>query len=468
LTTSFELLASTAAIAVSSVVLAVILGVPFGSWLRTQKPQFERLISVLVLVPFLLPPLIVGMAFADLGLVNEVNSKTGILLILIAHTFMNFGFIARSVANSPITNEQIESAQLEGAPDLKIRFWVELPQLRPQLAAASLLVALYSATSYGLIRVLGNGFVETLETEMASAALVRLDLDMAWQLASLQTLLTLLLFFMSRQLGSAPANLDESVHSKLRVTPVEKVIALGALAATSVILLAILSGALEGPGLLANVRNLASTGERALLNISVAHAALNSLRNAGIVVAIALPVAYLVARRHRASGWVLLPIGISPVVVGLATLALSGYLPRELTASWVLLPLVQVTFALPVAYQILRPALRSLDRGILDAAKLDGASNLQRIFSVELPQVRRSFGLAVAFAAMVSIGEFGAASFLAFGENETLPIVLFKLLSRPGEENLGMAMTASALYILLAACVIWFSIRANRTSDLLR
>jgi thiamine transport system permease protein len=408
------------------------------------------------------------MAFANLGVVNEVNSKTGILIILVAHTFMNFGFIARSVANSPITNEQIESARLEGASDLKIRYWVELPQLRPQLAAASLLVALYSATSFGLIRVLGNGFVETLETEIAEAALVRLDLDMAWQLASLQTLLTLLLFFMFRHLGAAPANLDESAHLRLRVTPIDKVIAVGSLAITSVILLTILFGALDGPGLLSNISHLASTGERDLLNITVVNAALNSLRNAGIVVAIALPIAYLVARRHKESGWVLLPIGISPVVVGLATLALSGYLPRELTSSWVLLPLVQLVFALPVAYQILRPALRNLDPGILDAAKLDGASNLQRIFSVELPQVRRSVGLAVAFAAMVSIGEFGTASFLAFGENETLPIVLFRLLSRPGEENLGMAMTASALYILLAACVIWFSIRANRTEGLLR
>ncbi|MEY3561419.1 MAG: hypothetical protein RL068_571, partial [Actinomycetota bacterium] len=331
-----------------------------------------------------------------------------------------------------------------------------------------LLVALYSATSFGLIRVLGNGFVETLETEIAEAALVRLDLDMAWQLASLQTLLTLLLFFMFRHLGAAPANLDESAHLRLRVTPIDKVIAVGSLAITSVILLTILFGALDGPGLLSNISHLASTGERDLLNITVVNAALNSLRNAGIVVAIALPIAYLVARRHKESGWVLLPIGISPVVVGLATLALSGYLPRELTSSWVLLPLVQLVFALPVAYQILRPALRNLDPGILDAAKLDGASNLQRIFSVELPQVRRSVGLAVAFAAMVSIGEFGTASFLAFGENETLPIVLFRLLSRPGEENLGMAMTASALYILLAACVIWFSIRANRTEGLLR
>ncbi|MEY3561044.1 MAG: hypothetical protein RL068_196, partial [Actinomycetota bacterium] len=160
-----------------SVLLALILGVPFGAWLRTLKPRVERIISVVVLVPFVLPPLIVGMAFANLGVVNEVNSKTGILIILVAHTFTNFGFIARSVANSPITNEQIESARLEGASDLKIRYWVELPQLRPQLAAASLLVALYSATSFGLIRVLGNGFVETLETEIAEAALVRLDLD---------------------------------------------------------------------------------------------------------------------------------------------------------------------------------------------------------------------------------------------------------------------------------------------------
>jgi thiamine transport system permease protein len=87
----------------------------------------------------------------------------------------------------------------------------------------------------------------------------------------------------------------------------------------------------------------------------------------------------------------------------------------------------------------------------------------QQVTLVELPLIKRSVALAMAFAAMVSIGEFGAASFLAFGSNETLPIVIYKLLGRPGEDNLAMAMTVASIYILISAYVIWLSLKPSRT-----
>ncbi len=104
----------------------------------------------------------------------------------------------------------------------------------------------------------------------------------------------------------------------------------------------------------------------------------------------------------------------------------------------------------------------SIDPELLEASRMDGASRIQTMRMIELPLLKKSFTLAITFSAMVSIGEFGAASFLAFGSNETLPIVLFKLLGRPGAENLGMAMTVAAIYILIAAYVIWFSLKPTR------
>jgi thiamine transport system permease protein len=103
-----------------------------------------------------------------------------------------------------------------------------------------------------------------------------------------------------------------------------------------------------------------------------------------------------------------------------------------------------------------------IDPELLEASRMDGANKLQTMRMIELPLLKKSFTPAITFSAMVSIGEFGAASFLAFGSNETLPIVMFKLLGRPGAENLGMAMTVAAIYILLAAYVIWFSLKPIR------
>jgi thiamine transport system permease protein len=385
------------------------------------------------------------------------------MLVIAAHVFMNFGFIAKVYAGSTIDSEQIEAARLDGATDAKIRRVIELPQQRPGLASAALLVALYSATSFGLVLTLGLGKVRTLETEIAIATLQQLDLELATQYAALQTLLTIAMFLASKKVHGTPSALDQIHKSLLRPSLVERALGPALLALVVIALSASLSRAFAGDGLIANLGNLATRGERELLNITVLEASANSLRNAIVVVLFVVPIAYLLASRKRQSGWVLIPIGISPVVIGLATLALAGYLPRALTSSWILLPLIQVLFALPVAYQILRPAYLAIDRELIEASRLDGAGRLKRVSLIELPLIKKSVALAAAFAAMVSIGEFGAASFLAFGSNETLPIVIYKLLGRPGVENLGMAMTVAAIYILISAYVIWLSLKPAQT-----
>ncbi len=463
MTTSLELVLTTAIIAVVSALLSLAIGVRFGSWLRSLGSRAAHLIGTITLIPFLLPPLLVGLALFGIVGELEVNSISGMFLVISVHVFMNFGFIAKVYAGSTINSEQIEAARLDGASDAQIRKSIEIPQQRPGLASAGLLVALYSATSFGLVLTLGAGKVKTLETEIAIATLQQLDLELAAQYAALQTLLTIALYLAAKRIHGTPAALDQIHKSLLRPSWVERTFAPALLGTVIIALLMVLSKAFSGEGLMANLANLATRGEREMLNITVLEASANSLRNALVVTVLTIPIAYLLASRKKAIGLVLLPIGISPVVIGLGTLALSGYLPRELTGSWLLLPLVQMVFALPVAYQILRPAYLSIDRSLTEAARLDGAGRWQQVTLVELPLIKRSVALAMAFAAMVSIGEFGAASFLAFGSNETLPIVIYKLLGRPGEDNLAMAMTVASIYILISAYVIWLSLKPSRT-----
>ena len=463
MTTSLELLLTTAFIAVVSAALSLAVGIPFGNWLRSLGPALGRVIATLTLIPFLLPPLLVGLAVVGVFGELEVNSNSGMLFVVLAHAFMNFGFIAKVFAGSTVDAEQIEAARLDGATDSAIRRRIELPQQIPGLVSAGLLVALYSATSYGLVLTLGAGKVKTLETEIAIATLQQLDLDTAAIYAALQTLLTIAMFLVAKSVSGTAGALDQIEKSILRPTWLQRVLGVTLVALVVAALVAIVARMFAGPGFLTNIANLSTKGERQLLNITVLDASLNSVRNALVVVIITLPVAYLLASRKRPSGLVLLPIGISPVVIGLATLALAGFLPRALTSSWILLPLIQVLFAMPVAYQILRPAHSAIDRDVLEASRLDGAGRIRTAVLIELPLIKKSIALAVAFSAMVSIGEFGAASFLAFGSNETLPIVLYKLLGRPGEENLGMAMTVAGIYILISAYIIWLSLKPTQT-----
>jgi thiamine transport system permease protein len=464
LITNLGLLLNTALIAIASSVVSVLIGLPFGNWLSRLSPGIQRVVAAVVVVPFLLPPLLVGIALRPLLGDLNIDSNIGILVIIAAHALMNFGFVGRVVASSSIGRSQFEAGMLDGANNRQLRRHLQTPQQLLALSSVGLLIALYSATSYGLILVLGGGVVRTLETEIAKAALQRLDLETAGTLAVLQSLLTLGLYFFAKRFGRYPAALDQVGKGAIPASPFQRLLGPVLVVLTASALAGVLVRAVSGKAWFTHFENLISQQTQSLLNITIVQAASNSVRNMLVVMLIVIPIAMLFAGRNRGASWVLLPLGVSPVVLGLSVLVFSGYLPREISGSWLLVPVIQALFALPLAYQILRPARLAFDQQLRDAAYLDGAGSLKSLLLIELPLIRKPLAIALAFTALSSLGEFGVASFLAYGSQQTLPLVLFSLIGRPGESNFGMAMAISSIYILLTAFIVWLATVPDRSS----
>lgn len=455
MTNELGLFGTTALIAIVSALGSALLGYPAGNWLASTSPRVRSALSPILLLPFLLPPFLIGISL--LPLQGDIDSNIGMLWIIAAHLLMNIGFVARVVASLAVPKDQLEAAELDRASALQQRLFIELPQQLPGISAAALLIALYSSTSYGLVLSLGRGQVETLETEIAFRALRELDLSGAALLAFLQTLLTLAMFLAANRLGANPTALFSKQQA--RGSFAGAVVGVGVLMAVGYLIWSIGSRAasLNG-GLANNIAALGSQGSRDVLNVTVLQASANSVRNVLVAILVALPIAWFAAGLKRSTVLWLLPIGISPVVFGLLVLVLSGYLPAQLNGWW-LLPITQSVFLIPLAYQILRPARAALPSEYLESAKLDGASRASVFRLIELPVLARPIATAGAFAVLGGLGEFGAASFLAYGSQTTLPLAIFRLAGRPGPENLGMAMTASLLFVGLALVVVYLITR---------
>jgi thiamine transport system permease protein len=212
-----------------------------------------------------------------------------------------------------------------------------------------------------------------------------------------------------------------------------------------------------------NFLNLGSRGARDLLNISVLDATVNSIRNMLIAAAISsvlgiLASWLLVRARFKILDLVfLLPLGISSVVLGFGFLISFDSSVFALRSHWVAVPLVQSLIALPMVIRLVYPAMVSIGREPREQAALDGANNWQTWRFVESGMIKGVLLTAVSYAAVISIGEFGAANFLAYGDQATLPTLLFRLISRPGDQNYGMAMMVSALLILFSFLVVYLS-----------
>jgi thiamine transport system permease protein len=154
---------------------------------------------------------------------------------------------------------------------------------------------------------------------------------------------------------------------------------------------------------------------------------------------------------------VMLPLGVSAVTVGFGVLLTFDRplgLPVDLRTGGLLVPVAQAVVAVPLVVRTVLPVLRAIDPRLREAAAALGASPARVLAAVDLPIAARALGLAVGFAFAVSLGEFGATSFLARPDTPTLPVVIFRLIGRPGAESSGMALAASVVLAVTTAGVI--------------
>lgn len=201
-------------------------------------------------------------------------------------------------------------------------------------------------------------------------------------------------------------------------------------------------------------------GARDVLNVSAAQAAGNSLRNLLVTFVVGFGGGVTIARGlafRRIKYWhsiFTLPLATSAVVLGLGYLLAFARAPLNLLDSWVAVPLAQALIVLPLVIRLVQPAIQASDRHLIEAAKVDGANAWRAWWLIQVPLLRPALAAAAAMAALSSLGEFGAASMLVFGDQETLSTVLYRLMARPGIENFGMAMSASSLLILICVVVV--------------
>jgi thiamine transport system permease protein len=468
-----------------STVITVVIAIPGAYLLYRRSFPGQQLVRTLITVPFVLPSIVVAVGFTVFRSIHEFYQGLGLTFlsdpvywIIAAHVFVNYSIAVKTIGGVWATMDaDIESAaELDGAGRLRTLLAVSLPQLSPAIYSASALIFLFSATSFGIVLVLGGGQVQTIETAIFYAATQRLDLELASALVLVQTLITAVAFLVGTKLAKGSFGLEQ-VFEGSRKPKVDRrdLLAL-------VISVAIWVGLLAMPLLLVLVRafdvrgsfgldnfvNLGTRGARDLLNITLVDAAANSLRNMFVAAVIAFVLGTLISwlltrTRFRFLDLVfLLPLGVSSVVLGFGFLVSfdSNWFP--LRSSWLIVPLAQALIALPMVIRLVHPALVSLGREPIEQAQLDGATSWQSWRFIESRMIRGVLLTALGFAAIISIGEFGASSFLANGSQATTPTLLFRLISRPGEQNYGMAMAVSAILIVLSAVVVFLVSRVPK------
>ncbi|MFF8279463.1 ABC transporter permease [Streptomyces lateritius] len=480
--------------ALASTALTLLIALP-GAYVfaRLDFPG-KGVLRAVVTVPFVMPTVMVGTAFLALvgrgGLLDElwgVRLDTTVWAILLAHVFFNYAVVVRTVGGlwAQLDPRQEEAARVLGASHWTAWRTVTLPALTPAVAAAALMVFLFTAGSFAVVQILGGPAYSTLETEIYRQTVDRFDLTTA-------AVLTLVQFVAVGAVLAVHARTVRRRESALKLVAPEQTAhrprgagqwtLFGAVLLSVALLILLPLGVLversfatsDGYGL-TYYRALRSVDPSGTFLVPLADTIGNSLRYALVATALALGIGGLAAAAltRRAGRLVrgfdallMLPLGVSAVTVGFGFLITLDEPPLDLRASWILVPLAQALVGVPFVVRTMLPVLRAVDERLREAAAVLGASPLRAWREVDLPLVRRALLIAAGFAFAVSLGEFGATVFIARPDNPTLPVAVARLLGRPGELNYGQAMALSTILMVVCAVSLLLleRLRTDRTS----
>jgi molybdate transport system permease protein len=199
-----------------------------------------------------------------------------------------------------------------------------------------------------------------------------------------------------------------------------------------------------------------------------------SLRVSLVAVLLTLPLSYALAwllARRRFPGRVLLdaaihlPLVVPPVVTGWLLLLLFGragpvggwleeHLGITLVFRWTGAALAAAIMALPLMVRAMRLSIEAVDRRLVEAARVLGASPWRAFLSITLPLSAPGIAAGAMLGFARSLGEFGATITFASnisGETRTLPLAIYTGLQLPGAEEQVTRLAVISIVLSIVA-----------------
>lgn len=484
--------------ALLSTLLTLLVGLPAAYLFARFDFAGRKGLHTLSLLPFILPTVVVATAFNTLigprGWLNlilmdlfnlsspPIQLLNSLPAILLAHIFYNTSIIIRMVGNSlsRLNPHYEEAARVLNATPWQAFKEVSLPLLMPTILGASLLVFLFDFTSFGVVLMLGGSQYATLEVEIYNQAMNRFNLPMAGLLSIIQLLVTLLITLAQNRVRKPRfGNAALSGERKARHRPTDK------WQKTFVVIMVILLLVLFVSPILSLVTRSfvtfeAARGERgefqtgfttryysellqnrsgSIFYANPLAAIRNSLVYSVITMVIATSLglisAYALSRSGKFTRWLeplfMLPLGASAVILGLGFLLTFNKPPWTSGPFPILIPIAHSLIALPFVVRTLLPAIQGIPNSLREAARVMGAKPWEVFQEIDLPILLRAMIVSLAFSFTISLGEFGASSFLANARTPTIPVTIFRYISQPGALNYGQALAMSTLLLITSA-----------------
>ena len=415
-----------------------------------------RIARGILTAPFVLPAVVVAAG------VLAITDSRGVAPIIWAHVVFNVSVVLRIVGPRwSMVNHRLENgAATLGARPSRTFALVVWPHISAAVTNAATLVFIYCFTSFGVIAILGGVSRRTLESEIFTRAVRLGDTPTATALAVLQAVIIGVVIFITRR-SSRPnsTSLHVSAPQPLRIKSRHRMTPLLITATAVLIVASPLVGTLyrsvvvNGQVSLSAWRSIFS-GALPALSVSPQSVIFTSLIFAFAAACICVPLALLAAISSAPRSLFSLPLIVSAATLGIGLIITFNRSPFGWRSERWFIPVIHAVIALPLVIRTLEPAARAIPASLRNASATLGASPFATWRRVELPLLKPALLRATGLSMAVSLGEFGATSFLSRSGSTTLPIAIAQLLGRPGVATQQAGFALAALMVLVTVGVM--------------
>lgn len=488
-------------ISILSVICCAVVGVTMAFLLERYEFPGRRLLSVLVLVPMALPPLVGVLSFTflygesgifprlfqQLFSLDEVPfALKGIWGVVVVHTFTmyTYFYLTASAAIKGLDPSLEEAATSLGASRICVWRKVILPMLTPSIIASSLLVFMVSMASYTAPLMFG---VERTMTMQIYLARTNGNLDMAATQSTILSIVSILFLFIMRwyQNRRNYQNLSKgiSVHRSEVTSKLLKYISISLsffgtlILILPILVLVLISFSKDGAW---TVQILPTeytldhykalfTDERTWRPIwnSLQMGAVATVGNILFGVAAAYAMVRLSFKgKALLDVLIMIPWALPGTVVAVNLIAAFSTesvftFNQVLIGTFWILPLAYFVRHLPLVFRSTSASLMQLDQSIEEAARSLGASWWYSFKKIVLPLTLSGIIAGTLLALVQSIGEFVASILLYSTSTIPLSVAIFQKLYA---FKFGTACAYGVLQIVLILVVLLISEKLSKGS----
>ena len=437
-----------------SALLSLAIGLPVARAIARQtafpgRTLLIRCLGLPMVVPVIVAILGIVALYGRSGLVNGGFEAAGLGWrldiyglggILLAHVFFNMPMAVRLFlfALQSIPDETWRLASQLGMGSGAIFRLVEWPALARVMPGAGVLVFLLCFTSFTPVLVLGGGPPRaTIEVALYQALRFDFDLSRVLSLGVIQIAICALIAVAVLNLApptpagdttglAAPRTDGRSRRARLIDGAVIAIAAIGVLSPFAIVLVRGFSGPVFE--VLTEGRTWAAVGLS--LRIGLSAGLLAVFLGWMLIVAIrrwaADPAMRPAAEALETAGSLILVV--PPFVLGAGLfIALSGVV-NVFDVAPVLVVMINSLMGIPFVLRILGPSAREAHERQGRLAESLGLKGVRRFVLADWPVLRARFGLALAMATALAVGDMGVIALFASPETETLPLLLYRLI----------------------------------------